>query len=201
MHIAIHGLLHTIAKEHYNKYVKALDEYNALSNNNAQWDLLSHTAQENDMYVSLFREKTKFAIISVVFLVMSLEGLINEYGFVYLGQDRFMELERKGIGEKITTFYEDVTGNKFPTDRVLYQNINDLVLVRNTLVHSKSIEIDVKALMGTDEESERVFLSYFNAMIGNSKERPSRQKNVEIVLEKSHSVYVDLMKYLHENTP
>lgn len=85
IHTAIHPLLNTIANEHFDKYVKALGEYNAMTNNNAQWDVLSHTSEDNGRYVSLYRDKTKFAIIAAVFLVMALEGLINEYGFVYLG--------------------------------------------------------------------------------------------------------------------
>jgi hypothetical protein len=37
-------------------------EYNILSNNNEQWDLIAHTLQENNMYFTLFRDKTKYAI-------------------------------------------------------------------------------------------------------------------------------------------
>lgn len=200
MHTAFHGLLHSIAKENYEKYVNTAQEYNLLSNNNKQWDLGAQTAQENAMYFTLFREKTKQAVIAVVFLVMSVEGLINEYGYVHLGKDRFMELERKVIGEKIVTFFFEVTGRTFPTDRSLYQRINELVSIRNTLVHSKSIEIDVGVLMRNDIESEEIFLGYINSMIGNSKAKPSRQKNIEGVLEKSHTVYIELLEYLRENT-
>lgn len=200
MHTALHGLLHSIAKENYEKFVNTSQEYNSLSKNNEQWDLGAYTAQENAMYFTLFREKTKQAIIAVVFLVMAVEGLINEYGLVYLGKDRFMELERKGIAEKIITTFSEVTGKSFPTDRSLYQHINELVSIRNTLVHSKSIEIDISALMRSDVESEKIFLEYINSMIGNSKAKSSKQRNIEGVLEKSHKVYLELLKYLRENT-
>lgn len=200
MHTALHGLLHTIATEHYEKYRSTFKEYNLLTNNNEQWDLDSHTIQENELYFSLFRDKTKYAIIAVVFLVMSVEGLINEYGLVYLGQGRFMELEIKGISEKIITFFIEVTGNKFPTDRNLYQNINELVSVRNTLVHSKSIEIVVNVLMRNDDEAERIYLGYINSMMGNSKEKSSKQKGIERILETTHKVYLELTEYLQRNT-
>ncbi|PLT32525.1 hypothetical protein [Bacillus sp. V5-8f] len=200
MHTAIHKLLYSIANEHFEKYKYTSKKYNLLTDNNKQWDLLSHTKDENEQYFSLYSDKTKYAIITVVFLVMSIEGLINEYGLVYLGKSRFMELERESIREKLVTFFNEASGNKFPTDRKLYQSIKDLIDVRNTLVHSKSIEIDINVLLRTDVEAEEVFNGYINSIFGNGKRKSSRQKSMERVLESSHNVYIELMEYLQQNT-
>jgi hypothetical protein len=195
MHTALHGFFNMIAQEHYNKFTESLNQYNELTNNNEQWDILSKTTEQNQLYFSLFREKQKHAIISVVFLVMSVEGLIHEYGFSSLGEHKINELDQGKFIDKIINIYTEVTGQQFPKDNQLYQNLNDLISVRNTLVHSKSIEINVEELMGNDKESEEKYLAYINSVLGNSKTKYTKQKLLDEVLRKSHNVYNDLYSF------
>lgn len=200
MHTALHEFFNLIAQEHYTKYTDCLNQYNELTNNNEQWDILSKTSEQNQLYFSLFSEKHKSAIISVVFLVMSVEGLINEYGFRFLGEQKFKELDKGNFIDKIVNIYNEVTGRQFPKGTQLYQNLNDLISVRNTLVHSKSIEINVEDLMRNDEESEKKYLAYINSMIGNSKAKQTKQKLIDEVLIKSSNVYKDLFLVLETKT-
>lgn len=192
----MHGFFNHIALEHFQKYTEYLKQYNELTSNKEQWDILSKTLEQNELYFTLFREKQKNAIISIVFLGMSVEGLINEYGFRNLGELKFNELDKGSFIDKIINIYNEVTGQQFPKGTQLYQNLNDLISVRNTLVHSKSIELNVEELMCSDEESEKKFLAYLNAMIGNSKAKPTKQKIIDEVLIKSHNVYKDLLSVL-----
>jgi hypothetical protein len=200
MHTALHGFFTNIAKEHFQKYTECLNQYNELTNNNEQWDILSKTTEENQLYFGLYREKQKNAFISVVFLVMSIEGLINEFGFNFLGEEKFNELDKGSIVEKIINIYKEVTGQQFPKDTQLYQNINDLISVRNTLIHSKSSEVNIDELMGNDEKSEKKYLSNINAMIGNSKNKYTKQKFIDEVLIKSVYVYDDLLSILRKHS-
>jgi hypothetical protein len=195
-HTAMHDLFNIIASEHYNKYKESSQQYNELTNNNHQWEFDKHTSEENKQYFSLSKDKEKNAIISVVFIVMSIEGLINEYGFYYLGEERFNEQDKKGILDKIVDFYFEVTKIKFPKDKQLYQNIKDVVDLRNTLVHSKSVEIDLQILMRNDEEADRQFQSYLNSMIGNKKNKESKQKFLYEIINNSFNVYSVLMTFL-----
>ncbi len=57
MHIAMHGVFINIAMEHYEKFRDVLKQYNALTNNNQQWDIQKHSSEENKMYFSSFSEK------------------------------------------------------------------------------------------------------------------------------------------------
>lgn len=199
MHTALHGFFNMIAKEHYNRYSDCLNQYNDLTKNNKQWDVLSNTTEQNSLYFNLYREKQKHSIISVVFLVMSVEGLINEFGFRFLGEQKFNELDKGNFIEKIVIIYYEVTGKQFPKEKQLYQNLTELNSVRNTLVHSKSIEFDVNALMRNDEEGDKVFLSYINSMLGNSKSKFTKQKSINEVLKRSHNIYHEFISFLNEN--
>jgi hypothetical protein len=200
MHTAMHSLFNIIAIEHYNKYKHSLQQYNELTNNNEQWDFDKHSNEETVKYISLFREKEKNAIISVVFIVMSIEGLINEYGFYHLGENQFNEQDSKRILEKIADFYIEVTKIKFPKDKLLYQKIQDVVALRNTLVHSKPIGIDWKILMRNDEEAEKQYYSYINSMIGNKKSKAAKQKFLFEILDKSYNVYSELKTFLQQDS-
>lgn len=198
MHTAMHGLFNIISMEHYNKYKQSSQQYNELTINNGQWDFDKHTSEETKLYFSLHSKKENNAIISVVFIVMSIESLINEYGFYHLGEERFNEHDRKEILDKIVDFYYDVTKIKFPKEKQLYQNIQDVVALRNTLVHSKSVDIDWQILMRSDEEAERQFYSYLNSMIGNKKNKVSKQKFLYDILNNSFNVYLDLKTFLQQ---
>ncbi|MDF2039858.1 hypothetical protein P2R12_23230 [Cytobacillus oceanisediminis] len=196
MHTALHGLFNHIAMEHYQKYTECLHQYNELTDNNEQWDILSKKLEQNQLYFELFKEKEKHSIIAVVFLVMSVEGLINEYGFMFLGEKKFNELDKGTVIDKIVNLYFEVTGEKFPKDKQLYQNLYDLVAVRNTLVHSKSIELDIKALMGNGAEADKQFHTYINSMLGNKRNKETKQRNMAEILRSSVNVYSELMTLL-----
>lgn len=85
---------------------------------------------------------------------------------------------------------------KSPTGRKLYQSINDLIVVGNTLVHSKSVEIDINVLMKNDVVAEEIYNDFINSMIGNGKRKSSRHKGMQKVLESSHNIYLVLL-YSH----
>lgn len=198
--ISKHELLHQIAQENYKNHIKYSKLYNDLTNNNEQWDILAKTKEKNGLYFRYFKEMDKSAIIAVVFLVISVEGLINEYGLKFLGEKRFSQLEKEKLCtlQKMKKIYNLVTENSFPTDRQLYQNIKELISVRNTFVHSKSMEIDYQILFRNDPEAQKEFSRYLNFMMGNRKEKESRQKLIFEVLNNSITVYDELKGIFHE---
>lgn len=199
MQITMHSLFNSIAMEHSNKFFIALKQYQELTNNNLQWDILDHSSEENKRYFNLFSEKQKSGIISVVFLVMAIEGLINDYGFSHLGDHRFKELEKQSIIDKIVNIFAEVTGKQFPKDKKIYQNLNELISVRNTLVHSKSVEINMETMMRNDEEAEKQFNSYINSMLGNKRNKESKQKLSDEVLGNTYNAYNELKNFLEKN--
>ncbi|PWW20219.1 hypothetical protein DFO73_11633 [Cytobacillus oceanisediminis] len=198
MHIALHTFYFQIAMEHYQKYMECLNQYNELTDNNAQWDIFSKDPEQNQSYFGLFRDKEKNAIITVVFLVMSVESLINEYGFCFLGEKKFNEFDKGNVIDKVVNIYFEATGKQFPKDKQLYQSLYDLITVRNTLVHSKSIEVDIETLMGNDIEADKQFLANINSMLGNKRNKETKQKFLDEILTSSVNVYSELITFLKQ---
>ncbi|WP_243354859.1 hypothetical protein [Bacillus litorisediminis] len=197
---ALHSFYNGIAKENYNEFSKLSRTYDEITNGGKSWDLLSHTKEENDVYLRINHGMQKHCIISIVFIVMAIESLINEFGFVYLGEERFNDKENFTIMDKITEFYFEVTGAKFPKDKQLYQHIKDLVSVRNNLIHSKPITFDSTMMMQNTKEAEEEFWGNINSMLGNNKRKISKQKYMYEVLKQSYRAYEDLREFLKEQT-
>ncbi|WLD91767.1 hypothetical protein [Alkalihalobacillus sp. AL-G] len=194
--VALHSFYNGIAKESYNEFREVSKTYDEITNGGKSWDFGSHTKEENQVYQRTNHGMQKHCIISTVFFVMAIESLINEYGSVYLGEDQFKDKEKLGIMDKITEFYFEVKGSKFPRDKQLYQKINDLVSVRNNLVHSKPITIDSRMMMKNTKEADEQFWGYINSMFGNNKSKLSKQKHMYEVLKQSYSTYEDLRDFL-----
>ncbi|MEQ6378247.1 HEPN domain-containing protein [Bacillaceae bacterium S4-13-58] len=192
----VHAFYNGIAQENYNNFKILSKRFSELTNGGLAWDFGNHTQKENETYQNTHHEMQKQCIISIVFLVMAIESLINDYGFVHLGEKRFNELDRNSIKDKIKDFYFEVTGGNFPTDKVLFQQINDLVSIRNNLVHSKTLSIDLNLMMQDTKEADEAFFSYINSIFGNSKEKKSKQKHMYEVLDSAHGAYEDLMVFL-----
>jgi hypothetical protein len=140
----LHEYYNSIALEHYSEYVVSNKLYKELTNNNQSWDFLLHSSEENARYYQLCIEKQRKAIISIVFEAFAVESFINCYGTERLGKKLFDEkYQMLGVTDKYIIISREVTGKDFPKGINAFRMLKELVSVRNNLVHSKCVEIDM----------------------------------------------------------
>lgn len=160
------------------------------------WDILEHSKEENEHYFRLNSLIQEYGYISIILRHISIEGLINDIAFRFLGEKIFYsEIDkseyRLSFIEKIEKVYRLISKKKFQKGNKLYANLKDLNSVRNTLIHMKSEAIGYDDLV---EPNYDKFLILLNRMMGNKKTKVSAQKDYVRVVEETRTVYDDLVK-------
>lgn len=135
----------------------------------------------------------EYGYVSLIFRHISVEGLINDIAIRYIGEKEFYSsIEMMRYVEKIEYVYKQISKVDFPKDRKIYSNIKDLNSVRNTLVHMKSATISYEEILSSLQQAEEKYYSIINSMMGNKKEKKSRQKDYIQVLEETELLYDEL---------
>src|SRR3990172_5241 len=95
----------------------------------------------------LTRTAYRYATASFLFVCMTIEGLINHYGTVRLGEKFFkINLERVGITEKLSLILLICFGIKVNQNDFIIKETRALFDKRNRLVHPKTRELDFDSL-------------------------------------------------------
>lgn len=83
-------------------------------------------------------------ITAIVFEAMAVEAYINFIGEMKLGKSYFKEhIDELSTLNKIVVIPHLVAGKKFPKDINLYGKLQELFSMRNKLVHTKVLHIDL----------------------------------------------------------
>ena len=166
------------------------------------WDILSHSESENKTFFDLNSLIQEYGYISIVFRHISIEGFINDIAIRYIDKDKFdVESDKTRFVDKIEKVYNLVSNKPFPRDKTIYQNLQDLNSVRNTLVHMKSGKICLDDLFDSTVKVNDKFNSLINQIIGNKKSKVSKQKDYLKVVEETKSLYDDLGLLFYEEIP
>lgn len=134
-----------MAQENYEVYQGYMQQYNLLTNDNAEWNLLLHTPEETHQYIYLSRRREDYAIETILFESFAAEAYINYYGEKKLGTVAFYkEYENnKKDGRKRSTLvkYREIAGLYENDD--LYKKLKILIDSRNDLAHSHVRKFDI----------------------------------------------------------
>ena len=152
--------------ENYNLYKASEKKYKELVKNNTCWDMLSHTKEENQLYMDLLIEKKHFAVLSIIFHALAVEAWINYFGVRTFGEKKFnskyeSEKDRKSVISKYKDIYKEIKHEDLPNGP--YSNLKLLFRLRDKLVHSKTQVVDLK------EEDLQKFLDSMNKIYGSRK--------------------------------
>lgn len=140
-----HPFYYSISAVNYEQYKYFKEEYKKLTNGNKEWDMFSHTKEENDKYMEYWSNYKYYAFVAVVFQALAVEAYINYYGFKNLGDTKFeTHYEKIDTVNKYIIIYEIVNKKEFPKSEVVYEKLKKLIGLRNHLVHSKASKVNMK---------------------------------------------------------
>lgn len=91
-----------------------------------------------DMAISTIMHQ--YAIQIIVFSALSIEAFINDYLLRYLGDKYFTLIDTHDTKSKFLLGIKMITDNDFPKDGTSYSYFYRLMILRNKLVHCKSIK-------------------------------------------------------------
>jgi hypothetical protein len=190
MVLQLHTKFNEIDEKNYSLYLENQKKLSQLLGNNNIWDMMNYSIEDNKLIAECHKDIQDYGYISLIFRHISIEGFINDIGIRYLNREEFNEsIEKMSFLEKIATVYEKVSNKKFPKGDKIYSKLSDLNSIRNNLVHMKSGEIKQDSLMNLDEED---FHSLINSMMGNNKNKVTKQKFYLNVLEETVGLYDEL---------
>ncbi len=106
------------------------------------WNILEHSSEENQEYITNWAIKLNTAITAIVFQALSVEAYINLYGVIKVGEDEFYEKyeskkERLSTIEKLKKMCKDKLNKNYPTREKKYNDLVSLLKKRDRLVHVK----------------------------------------------------------------
>lgn len=86
----------------------------------------------------------KNSIQSIVFSAMSLEAYVYDYAARAL-TDSFVSqhLDKLDLSSKYVVIFQLITHERFPKDNKIYSSLKKLIKSRNTLIHSKSNNVNL----------------------------------------------------------
>ncbi len=110
------------------------------------WDILSHTADENEMYGTAQSMRLHSAIAAIVFQALAVEAFVNLYGAQKVGDEAFYsKYDFKGATTlgKLKAICKDVLHKDYPTCDKAYSRLDSLMKKRNDIVHTKPHPVSV----------------------------------------------------------
>ncbi|WP_250125893.1 hypothetical protein [Chroococcidiopsis sp. CCMEE 29] len=91
-------------------------------------------------------EVRHFSIVSVIFSALTAEAFINHYGITKTSKNYFKYLDRLNLVDKWIIVPKVVTGNSIEPGSHSIQCLNNLVGLRNKLVHYKTRKVSIETI-------------------------------------------------------
>ena len=142
-------------REESQKYEDFIAAHRQLIENWDTWDEKFPAVTKTDLTKNpeiFWEEAEKYRTSAILFGTMCLESFIYDYA-AHSFSDTYAKnyLDKLDLKGKWVVIPKLVTGKDFPTDSRAFQNLQELVKERNSLVHHKSKP------MPSDKEFERIF--------------------------------------------
>lgn len=136
-----------MSQNFYEQYSEATDYLSSLGCKN--WDLLSHTAEENEYYLTAMSQRFHSALAAVVFQALAVEAYVNLYGAMKIGEAKYYKdyessTNKKSTRDKIKKICKDVLGRDYPTDTKAYSHLCELLRDRDRIVHTKPHSVKIE---------------------------------------------------------
>lgn len=132
-----------ISQKAYKDYLEAVHYLKSLGC--AHWDMLDHTAEENEKYTEAMQQREKSAITAIVFQALAVEAFVNLYGAQRVGEDKYYaDYESKDAPAKERTtegklkkICKEYLNKPYPTNDKAYSRLISLLNKRDSIVHTK----------------------------------------------------------------
>jgi len=129
------------------------------------------------------------AISAIVFAAMAIEAYIYDYAARHLGKPfTDKHVDTLSIESKWVVIPKLITGKSFPKDRRAFELLKGLIKSRNSLVHSKSRNVDVNDLSAEKTEARE------NELLENAKDSVLA---IHLLAEEIESIHPDEMAKFH----
>jgi hypothetical protein len=127
----------------------------------------------------------KESITSVIFCVMTLESIINEYGLQNKSKNFYNEhLDNLKLLSKFIVLPKLFGGNELNTDGQEFQNLKWLIKLRNDLTHSKLTERNIRDLNMTNPLSQNLHVLEHHA-----KKAIQTVKSVSTIIDSEMTIH------------
>ena len=174
-----------MSRNFYEQYLEATEYLSSLGCKN--WDLLSHTAEENEYYITAMSQRFHSALAAVVFQALAVEAYVNLYGVMKIGETTYYQnyesqTVRKSTKDKIKKICEDTLGKSYPTNTKDYSRLCELLADRDRIVHTKPHSVKIEETTVIPQYSE--LMEQYDFIFKNLSEKMQSYSNLKRTLSK-----------------